>query len=209
MAIASILTRVLSVLVNRLLAELRLLYMTSISIEAYHGTTDEGANSILAGTFNESVRADEWLGHGIYFFVDGISDPLENSIKWATAQAGKDSVGKKISVLKSVIDLDEDKILDITDIEGLNSFNDIKEDLFDKIFEKLSLRIPASQHNCMLFNFMVDWFDIHAVKHNLYIKPVRERKLKLRLNVPNTTVLCVRKENFKATVTHEYSGEIK
>ena len=198
-----------SALANRLLAEVRLLYMTSISIEAYHGTSGEAAHSILSTSFNESVRQNEWLGHGIYFFVNGISDPLQNSIEWATAQAGKDAAGKKIAVLKSFVDVDQDRLLDITDNEGLSFFNDIKEDLFEKIFGNLSLKIPSNQHNCILFNFMVHTLDAHAVKHNLYIKSVRERKLRLQLNVPNTTVLCIRKANFQSQVTQEYIGEIK
>lgn len=188
--------------------------MSQILIEAYHGTSREAANDILTNSFNESVKVDEWLGHGIYFFVPGVSDPVENSKQWATAQAwnAEQKVNNytHMSVLKANVELEADRVVDITETSGLAAFNEIKEQLFDKIFDNFRfLRDNPSQHNCILFNFVVDTLDAHAVKHNLYIKNVRERKLKLRLHVPNTTVLCVRKAKFKAGVDKIYDGEIR
>jgi len=184
--------------------------MTSISIEAYHGTSGDAADAILASSFNESAKKHEWLGCGIYFFVEGVSDPLENAKEWAVAEARKNPKTKKIAVLKSVVDIDQDRIIDITENQGLKNFNNFKEKCLDKIFDNFRIKsIPLNHHNCILFNFMVDTLGAHAVKHNLYIKSVRERKMQLRLNVPNTTVLCVKKANFNSEVTKEYLGEIK
>lgn len=182
-------------------------------IEAYHGTSRDAADSILKNSFNESSKVNEWLGHGIYFFVPGISDPIENSKQWAVAQswslAQNKQTYKYTSVLQANVKLDADKIIDITEISGLAAFNEIKEQLFDKILKNFRFSIKnQSQHNCVFFNFVVHTLDAHAVKHNLYIKNVRERKLKLRLNVPNTTVLCVRKAHFNADVKKIYDGEV-
>ncbi len=44
----------------------------------YHGTNYENVESIIKHGFHVSDNADEWLGHGIYFFTEGISDPIEN-----------------------------------------------------------------------------------------------------------------------------------
>jgi hypothetical protein len=186
--------------------------MPATFIDAYHGTSEQGAVGILKDGYNESSKEDEWLGHGVYFFVDGVSDPFANAQEWARAQAYEDGRYKyeRYAVLKSEISLDEDKILDITSTEGLKAFNEAKERLFHKIEKnfRTAFKKPDT-HNCILFNYMLHFAEVHAVKHNLYIKTIRERKLKLRLNVPNTTVLCVRKENLVAKSEVLCKGAVK
>lgn len=195
-------------LLHRPSAKIKLKYMTSITFEAYHGTSGEAASAILATNFNESLKKSEWLGHGIYFFVEGISDPLENSKEWARAEARKNPKIGQIAVLKSIIEVNEDRLVDISENSGLKNFNNFKEDFFDKIFKNFRIKnVTQAEHNCILFNFVIETLDAHAVKHNLYIKSIRERRMQLRLNVPNTTVLCIRKIHFKSKVTQEYLGE--
>ncbi|MBQ5941767.1 hypothetical protein [Massilia sp. AB1] len=188
--------------------------MPAIAFEAYHGTSDTGAKGILQAGYNNSQKPHEWLGHGVYFFVDGISDPIENAHEWARAQAWDAENGKnkyhEFAVLKSTVTIDEDRFIDITTTDGLKIFNDAKELLFNKIEKNFRGRfVKQDQHNCILFNFMVNYFEAQAVKHHLYIKSIRERKLSLRLNVPNTTVLCVRSKDYCSNTIVVGKGEIK
>jgi hypothetical protein len=186
--------------------------MSDIVIEAYHGTSFDGATGILREDYNESSKDDEWLGHGVYFFVEGISDPFANAQEWARAQAFEHGRYKynRYAVLRSLVTLDEDKLLDITSVEALRDFNELKEDLFGKMEREFRLNIgEPDNHSCILFNYMVHFAEVHAVKHNLYIKSIRERKLKLRLNVPNTTVLCVQKDPLNAVTEVICQGAVK
>lgn len=187
--------------------------MTSSTIEGFHGTSKDSAAQILASSFKSSNKADEWLGFGIYFFVEGISDPAKNAQDWAKAQAFDKKTGgskyQQYGILKSKIKLNPDRVIDLTDNEGLKFFNEIKEDIFDQIFGSFHLGVKPSEHNCRLFNFIVNYLSSEAVKHNLYIKSIRERKIRLRLNVPNTTVLCVCKENAEIESVLESEGDVK
>jgi hypothetical protein len=184
----------------------------TLSIEAYHGTSLESAKEIEANSYNESNKDDEWLGRGIYFFVDGISDPLANASDWAIAQSydktSKKNKYEKYAVLRSNVEVEENRLIDLTSQDGLKKFNDIKVKLLDRIFKDFSsaqLRKSPGEQNCAMFNYIASTLRTHAVKHNLYIKNKQERNLYLKLNVPNTTVLCIRRENFKfnAQIVHE------
>jgi hypothetical protein len=188
--------------------------MTLVSIAAYHGTSLKDANSIIASAYNESNKANEWLGHGVYFFVDGVSSPEENAVEWARAQAWDKY--KRIhnydqyAVLQSNISLDDDRLLDLTEVSGLAYFNTLKEAFLSHVFTHGTLAgRDEDEHNCMLFNFMMRKTGAQAVKHNLYIKSIRERKLNLRLHVPNTTVLCVIKDSVGSDNKIIKSGAVK
>lgn len=166
-------------------------------VEGYHGTDSGAAKNIIATKFNESNGPEHWLGKGVYFFVNGISDPQEDAINWAKAQAWDNAKKQNryadYSVLRCEVELNDDEILDLTLPESVTRFNDIKTQLLELIFSKrknFRYVSPAAQ-SCMLFSFMVDFMEVDAVRHYLYIKPIPERRLQLILNVPNTTVLCV------------------
>jgi hypothetical protein len=186
--------------------------MTSQVIVGFHGTSSESAAQILANAYNESNKKNEWLGHGVYFFVEGVSDPLENATEWARANAWENGSYKytNFAVIQSDIVIFEKKYIDLTNTIGLFRFNAFKEKFFNKIFTNFSISsAKIDEHNCMLFNFAMATLGIQAIKHNLYIKSVRERKFKLRLNVPNTTVLCVLKNNIESNSKIVKEGEIK
>ncbi|MQR01649.1 hypothetical protein [Glaciimonas soli] len=179
------------------------------TFSGYHGTSYEAAMSILGSTFNESKSKTEWLGHGVYFFVDGVSDPVTNAKDWARAQAwdiaSRSNKYEKFSVLETNVQIGIDKLIDLCDLNGLKNFNALKEIWFDKIAANFDIKKPL-EHSCAMFNCLVSMTGAHAVRHNLYIKSIRERKLKLQLNVPNTTVLCVSKDVPFLDVTEIFVG---
>lgn len=163
-------------------------------IDGYHGTSKASSQSILATQFNKSISKKEWLGHGIYFFVEGVTCPVENARIWVTCQSWdkirKIRTHEDYAILKSVIHLNEDTVIDLTSLKGLQNFNVVKEAIFLKLATNLKLS-AKDEHNCILFNYISVLLKSQAVKHHLYIKNKRERMANLLLNVPNTTVLCV------------------
>lgn len=50
---------------------------------AYHGTNSECVESIERIGFRPSSSDTEWLGSGVYFFVEGSFCPLTNAREWA------------------------------------------------------------------------------------------------------------------------------
>lgn len=188
----------------------------TLSIEAFHGTSLESAKEIEKSSYRESDKEDEWLGRGIYFFVDGISDPLTNAIDWAIAQAwdNTEKINKydEFAVLKSKVEVDGDRLIDLTTQEGLRNFNGVKSVFLKQIFKDFASdelkEMSVEAHSCTMFNFIVSKINAHAVKHNLYIKNKKERRMNLKSNVPNTTVLCVRRENFNFNAQIVYQGVV-
>ncbi len=181
----------------------------TLSIDAFHGTSLHAAKEIEKTSYKESNKDNDWLGRGIYFFVDGISDPLTNACDWAIAEAKKKDY-EHFAVLRSNVEIEDDFLIDLTNQDGLAKFNIVKTKLFDRIFKEfdsaeLRKKIQVGEHDCAMFNYIASTLKAHAIKHNLYIKNKKERKLNLKLNVPNTTVLCVRRENFKfnAQIVHQ------
>ena len=49
----------------------------------YHGTNKEYSSLIVKNGFKSSQGNDEWLGHGVYFFIEGILCPKQNAREWA------------------------------------------------------------------------------------------------------------------------------
>ncbi|MFZ6801862.1 hypothetical protein [Undibacterium sp. Di24W] len=166
-----------------------------ILFEGFHGTSLDASKSIVGGQFLKSESRTEWLGHGVYFFVEGISCPLQNAQDWAICQAWDKencvNLYDDFGVLKSEIQLGEDELIDLTCLSGLQAFNATKAELYSALMKHGIQLAPQEEHNCILFNFMVDVLEVKAVKHHLYIKNKRERRAKLDLNVPNTTVCCL------------------
>lgn len=55
-----------------------------VNIKGFHGTLDEKANKILNSKFIHSSKNSEWLGSGVYFFVE-----RKDAEWWAKLEAGK------------------------------------------------------------------------------------------------------------------------
>jgi len=47
--------------------------MSVIKIKGYHGTSVNSAELIVKSNYEKSIGDKEWLGDGVYFFIDGLS----------------------------------------------------------------------------------------------------------------------------------------
>lgn len=188
--------------------------MALMSINAFHGTSKEAAVLINAQGFNESEKRTEWLGRGIYFFVDGVTDPQSNAREWARAQAwdrkAKNFKYSHGAVVRATFILESDRILDLTELNGLRRFINMKERFLAVIVNNFDTdSVKKKEQTCYVFNMFVDIFSSQAVKQNLYIKPHMERMLDLQINVPNTTVLCLRKDAVKMETQTVFEEELR
>lgn len=170
-------------------------------VVGYHGTDSMQSGSILAENFRVSDGEDEWLGYGVYFFTDGLGCPIENAIEWARNQAwsGKGKKYDNYAVIKATAHCAN--LLDLRLTEGLCAFNRVR----DKILEKHDALFVRNRRfrsdNRVMWNMVAQMMCLDAIIHNLYIKNRTERIRRVQSNVPNTTVMCVKKPSSIAVET--------
>lgn len=178
----------------------------------YHGTNADHVESIVKNGFYTSDNADEWLGHGIYFFTEGISDPIENAKEWAINQAW-DKVAKrylyqKYAVLK--VEVSGERVLDLTTTEGLQTFNVFRNFFIEKASHYFRQRDRSlRQDNCKMHNLIMREFQTDILFHHLYIKNRIQRQLRIDSNVPNTTVMVVTKPVNVVSIEVVTEGKIR
>lgn len=166
-------------------------------IVAYHGTSNEGEKGILKSrTFNPSVNDDEWIGKGIYYFIN--YKAIENSINWAKNVKNF----KFYSIIESNICVEENKILDLDDPEYRELFHDYRE-AFLKISGRKNVIIKdddkkkVKKLDCMIIDKLAQKGNFDAILQSRYIE-LRKRKSGKQLiasNVPNCNILCVKNYN--------------
>ncbi|BEI23104.1 hypothetical protein [Vibrio fluvialis] len=166
------------------------------TIIGYHGTDSAVVSAIQQNNFKPSVGHTEWLGHGVYFFVDGISEPISEACEWAKNQAYKngDYLYQDFSVLEAKVACS--KALDTTTISGLKAYNQLRKKIIsthDKLFVYNRNTLCDDR---VMWNLIADFMELQVVIHNLYIKDKVQRKKKINSNVPNCTVMCVKSSDY-------------
>ncbi len=159
----------------------------------YHGTTPSAMLSIINDGFKLSQSNEDWLGHGVYFFTDGISDPLKNAIEWSKNRHGG------TCVIKSKIKVDDSEILDLRTNNGWNIYNLHRDSIIDNYYNELAKRRDinikkrkdARVDDCIIMGLLQQSLKHKVIIHNVYIKNQHQRKLALESSYPNSTVLCV------------------
>lgn len=102
-------------------------------INGFHGTNFDNVESIINNGFVMNTSSKDWLGIGIYFFVDGLGDvPQEHAAEWAKAVAWdkikKRHTYERYAVIRASIDCSDNEIvLDMTTKEDTDFFNEIRK----------------------------------------------------------------------------------
>lgn len=169
--------------------------MGLLSIVGHHGTSVDSANAILKNSFSISEGDREWLGDGVYFFVDGVSTKtVELASKWAIAEAWNKKERKldynSYSIIESTISVDELEYLDLTIEDGL----EVLEYLIDRYEDKISSinrRMDYADGSLINMARNEGVFPLEVVKGNFYIKFKRERILWLNMRTNNCTICAV------------------
>lgn len=167
-------------------------YTMTYEYIGYHGTDSDCVASIFKDNFRISRNDNEWLGHGVYFFVEGISDPVENATEWAKNQAYDKGAYKysNFSVLKAKAKCT--RLLDATTIDGLRAFNAVRERIIERHNEFFQPKRDLYTDNQVMWNLVARMMGLEVIIHNLYIKNKRQRISRIVSNVPNATVMCVK-----------------
>lgn len=172
----------------------------SVNYIGYHGTSKENADDILNGSFFKSESYDQWLGEGVYFFTNGISDAREDAKNWARNMSYDPKTKTKrygvLKVLKSIVTAEENHILDLDTDKGKIFFLAFRE----RFYKEIRAARKQIKGNCS------DGFFIELIeKKNVTFKPLKIVKCMMAVKlkecdkisgtfsrIPNCTILSVR-----------------
>jgi hypothetical protein len=172
------------------------IYTEKQKVLGYHGTYAKSVDGILQSNFKESLRNRDWLGDGVYFFVDGIGSkhPSEYALLWAIDEAiyrPDKNNHKEVVVLEANILINRNKFLDLTVEEGLKLFNEFRDEIIKRI-SKIGMK--PSKHDYYdtdVLKIMKEELKIEIVKLEAYIRFGVQREHKLFSRVPNVTIFAV------------------
>jgi len=163
----------------------------------YHGTTVSAMLSIINNGFNLSQSNEDWLGHGVYFFTDGISDPFKNAIEWSKNK--NKNKHNDICIIKVKIKVEPSVVLDLRTITGLKIYNLHRDSIIDNYYDVLAKRRDITikkrkdirVDDCTIMGIIQQNLNYKVIVHNVYIKNHHQRELALESSYPNSTVLCI------------------
>lgn len=141
--------------------------------------------------FNFSNDPKDWLGMGVYYFVDGVMCPVEASERWASVfKSHRDPC-----VLESVFKFDFDYVLDLRDESDLKDFNKVREYFCSKL--ELDKGRKKAFDRKIVCDAILEYVGAQAVINREYISAVApspaERELALGMpSIPNCTIMAVR-----------------
>lgn len=166
-----------------------------VKLLGYHGTSRRHARSILDSTYIISPSPEDWLGTGIYFFVDGISCPQKNAREWAVNKFGRDDA----AVVESVIVAPVEKLLDLTTIAGMSIYNDNRISYLESnrgaLMTRRDLKVKKRRDvrldDRLVTDALREKISISILIHNVYIKNELQRALIMESSYPNATVCSV------------------
>ncbi|WP_103867241.1 hypothetical protein [Aquimarina sp. I32.4] len=166
-----------------------------VKIEGFHGTSLENAKSIILNDFKLSRGHKEWLGDGVYFFIDGISNnPSSQAEKWSIAHSWnkieKKYSYKRYSVIKCNIEVDNNNFLDLTTSDGVEVLDYIIEHHTSKMKE-IGKKIDYIDGFVINFARKEDIISIDIAKGNFYIKFTKERINQINRRTPNCTICSI------------------
>lgn len=171
--------------------------MSEAVFEGYHGSSATCAEAIVAsGEVQPSLGKDHWYGQGAYFFIDGVSDPLENARDWAVAQSWcKDERKNRYSVyavVKARVTSKSDHVLDMRQVENASVFEQARR----LVVQKLSQGSRRTKYyDSMVFDYLAHHLLVDVFIGNQYIKFSVHRINGMKSRLPNVTMLCARKSD--------------
>jgi hypothetical protein len=170
---------------------------------AYHGTNSDNLESIKKNGFQPSFSHNEWLGSGVYFFIEGAFCPITNARNWAISGAWDKKFGKytysNYTILMTIVG--GDRVLDLRNEEDLKLFDELRTHILNRYeIEKSKFRLNMHP-DTFLCNAIATSMKLDILIQNFYIKTKDQRIKRFHSRVPNCTVLCA-KESAKIELEH-------
>lgn len=163
-----------------------------IRFTGWHGTDERNVDEILQNNFRESSPDDQWFGGAVYFFMEGLGDPVEHAQNWAKSDAGKKKYSRFV-VLEANTAVNDDAVLDLRVKEGLELFNVHRRYILNKIRATRRRFGYRSKSYCdgKVIEHMKQVANLEVVIANMCVQFLQDRLEKNYFRIPNCTFLCV------------------
>jgi hypothetical protein len=185
--------------------------------KGYHGTSLSAARSIITSqTFNLTIDPLEWLGDGIYFFVEGYAaNILSNAKKWAIAEAWDNRLKRLTYFDWAVIEVDinvpDDELLDLNKYIDQSHFNDVRRAINNDIVKRKIASTPGKTNDGYCLNYARNQgiIPFNVVKGDFYIKFAEERRYNINYRIPNCTICAVLKDSYLSNIQLKVKGKVR
>ncbi len=170
-------------------------------IQVFHGTDISNFDSIRNKNFqpSEGLEHEKYLGDGAYFFCKGVPpDPIVSAEKWAKTEAwdneNKEYKYSRYCVLEALVKVEKPKFLDLTDWDGIEIFNFLRDKYVRKLWQAgLKLKFNDFKDGHIINEALKDAnLEIDVVKGNFFFKFKEERIVNAQFKTPNCTIVAVR-----------------
>lgn len=167
-----------------------------VTITGYHGTSKESANNILKyKIYIDSNSDSEWLGTGVYFFIDDDKDKaINNAKKWAINY-------KKFSfysVIETTMLTEEEKIIDLNDPEWQDLYHQYRNARIKEIINRgIRFEVDINKFECSIINPFAEKIKATIIIQDRFIKLeefyYKNKEIRIpKSNVANCRIACVR-----------------
>lgn len=127
----------------------------------YHGTDKSVADDIVNNGFTCKTNKEHWLGDGIYLYQD-----IELAKWWTTNPTKKHGIEiKEPVIIECHIEVDEDKVLDLTTLQGYKNYVEKYNSFFNvwAYRAKSNSKVNFNQLRCAFFNIILLSNDIDMI----------------------------------------------
>lgn len=165
---------------------------SSCSWVGFHGTSLSSARQIVGGNFKSSTSKAEWLGHGVYFFIQGLSDPHVKADGWARKRSWDTEQKRRIYNEYAVLEshLETDIHLDLDEYDDQVMFEALRAKCAEKMKDEgMDPSKFAIENDCYLANFAMDTLGLDALVRK---EAILTERYQLRTRFPNCRIMCVR-----------------
>lgn len=176
-----------------------------LTLTAFHGTSIKNKNAIVRTSFQASTKAknQEWLGNGVYFFIEGngLMAPKGAALKWAIAESWNNKIKRymasSVAVIEAEIELEKDVYLDLREPDNRAVYNEFRNRAIQLIAQR-KFKIDRRFEYCdgRMIDFLIEKVlklkPPVAVVAEFFFQFSDERKYQVNCRLPNCTVLTVK-----------------
>lgn len=158
----------------------------------FHGTSLTSARQIVGNNFKTSTSKAEWLGHGVYFFIEGLNEPHTKADGWARKRSWDPENRRRVYHDYAVLEtnIETDIHLDLDDVEDQTSFEALRSKCEEKMRDEgMDPAKYAIENDCYLANFAMDTLELDALIRK---EAILTERFQLKTRFPNCRIMCVR-----------------
>ena len=169
------------------------------TFRGFHGTRADLVGSIVEHGLRPSRDHDEWLGHGSYYFIDGLEDAWSSARDWARVEA-RDKRARRyretdLAVIEYEIAVEPGSVFDLRTEEHARQFHRLRDSWEQRYYHGRRpgrWRPEKDRYDTGILNHLKNEQMLAAVIGHFFIQlTVKERHWQRSSRIPNVAVLCL------------------